>query len=358
MRVGSLFSGIAGADKGLKDAGMSIAWQCEIEPAAQKVLAHHYPGIPCYEDVRDVEADAPTVDLVCGGFPCQDVSVAGRREGLGGERSGLWWEFHRVLAEVRPRWCLIENVPGLLSSNNGRDMGAILWALGELGYGWAYRVLDAQHFGVPQRRRRVFIVGCLGDGARAASVLLEPEGVRGDSASGGAERPSVARCLATGTNGSRYDGDTENFICITGDRTHALTSEGHDASEDGTGRGAPIIFDPTQVTSPENRSRPAPGRESHTLPAHGRAPAVAFHPTQDPISGTIAPSLGAKTGDMGVLTSGVRRLTPVECERLQGFPDGWTEPAGSDSARYQTLGNAVAVPVARWIGRRIMEAAR
>src|SRR4029077_6548273 len=120
-----------------------------------------------------------SVDLVYGGFPCQDLSVAGARAGFRGERSSLWFEFHRVLSELRPRWALIENVPGLLSSADGRDMATILGGLGELGYGGAYRVLDARWFGVPQRRRRVFIVGCLGDQKRAAQVLAVCESCGG-----------------------------------------------------------------------------------------------------------------------------------------------------------------------------------
>ena len=180
MRVGSLFSGIGGFDRGLERAGMEVAWQCEIDPHARAVLANHWPEVPCYDDVRGITAGAiAPVALICGGFPCQDVSVAGRRAGLAGERSGLWFEFHRVLAELKPPWVVIENVPGLLSSNGGRDMGTVLGGLGDLGYRWAYGVLDAQWFGVAQRRRRVFIVGHLGDG-RAAEVLPLPAGLCGD----------------------------------------------------------------------------------------------------------------------------------------------------------------------------------
>jgi DNA (cytosine-5)-methyltransferase 1 len=177
----SLFSGAGGMDLGLDRAGITAVAHCEIDPKAQSVLRRHWPDVPVISDVREVTSDVGRVDLVHGGFPCQDISVAGNRKGLAGDRSGLWWEFHRILGELRPRWCVIENVAGLLSSNGGRDLGSILGALGDLGYGYAYRVLDARFFGVPQRRRRVFIVGHLG-GRGAAEVLLEPEGVRRDSA--------------------------------------------------------------------------------------------------------------------------------------------------------------------------------
>lgn len=169
--VGSLFTGIGGFDLGLERAGFDVAWQVEIDEKCNKVLAAHWPEVRRYGDVRDVpdalgergrNSDTNPArlapDLICGGFPCQDLSVAGKRAGLDGSRSGLWFEFHRILSELRPTFALIENVPGLLSSNQGRDFGIVLAGLGELwpAVGWA--VLDSQHFGVAQRRRRVYVV--------------------------------------------------------------------------------------------------------------------------------------------------------------------------------------------------------
>ena len=180
LTFGSLFSGIGGFDLGFENAGMKCLWQCEIDTAARSVLTRRF-GVPIYDDVRSVGTGTPTVDLVCGGFPCQDVSVAGKRAGLAGKRSGLWFEFHRILAELRPRWVVVENVPGLLSSNGGRDFAVILRGLVELGYGVAWRILDAQYFGVAQRRRRVFVVGSLGSG-RAAEILFERESLSGNTA--------------------------------------------------------------------------------------------------------------------------------------------------------------------------------
>ena len=136
MTVGSLFSGIGGLELGLERAGMEVVWQVELDKQARSVLRRHWPEVSIYEDVRDVgRSNLDGVDLICGGFPCQDVSVAGKREGLAGERSGLWWEFHRIIGELARAWCLIENVPGLLSSNDGRDMAVIGGGMGELGCG-------------------------------------------------------------------------------------------------------------------------------------------------------------------------------------------------------------------------------
>jgi DNA (cytosine-5)-methyltransferase 1 len=194
MKFGSLFTGIGGFDLGFERAGLECAWQVEIDDACQNVERRHWPSVKRFGDVQNVGRDSlDSVDLICGGFPCQDVSVAGKRAGLAGERSGLWYEFHRILEELKPQWVVIENVPGLLSSEDGRDFAAILQGLVQLRYGVAWRVLDAQYFGVAQRRRRVFVVGSLGDG-RAAQVLFEREGGAGDTPP---SREAGARLAAT-----------------------------------------------------------------------------------------------------------------------------------------------------------------
>lgn len=159
LTVGSLFSGVGGFDLGFERAGMKVLWQCEKDPAARSVLRRHWPDVTCYEDVRDVGAhNLEHVDVICGGFPCQDLSIAGKRAGLTGERSGLWFEFARIVREMQPEWVVIENVPGLLSSNGGKDIGIILSSLEQYGYAVDCDILDTQNFGVPQRRRRVFLV--------------------------------------------------------------------------------------------------------------------------------------------------------------------------------------------------------
>lgn len=195
MTYGSLFSGIGGFDLGLDRAGFTPLWQAERDAACLRTLTRHWPTVQRFDDVKAVEVGVPTPDLICGGFPCQDLSVAGKRAGLAGERSGLFFEFVRILGALAPRWVLIENVPGLFSSAGGRDFAVVLSEMVKLGYGVAWRVLDAQHFGVAQRRRRVFIVGCLGDAARAAAVLFESESCDGDPAPGHQERARVAACL-------------------------------------------------------------------------------------------------------------------------------------------------------------------
>ena len=223
----SLFAGIGGFDLAADRAGITLTAAVEIDTQAQGVLAHHWPELPIFPDVRTVTGDdlravgfVPERGIITGGFPCQPFSVAGRRGGMGGDdaRGELYWEISRIVAELHPRWVLLENVPGLLSIDAGRTMGAILGDLGRLGYGFAYRVLDAQHFGVAQRRRRVFIVGCLGDPARAASVLLEPEGGSGHPAPRLASGAGTAGAAVAGALTTRVaqldDADTVNLVTV------------------------------------------------------------------------------------------------------------------------------------------------
>ena len=330
LRDLSLGRGIGGFDLGFDRAGMTCAGQVEYDEKTRAVLAKHWPDVKRMNDVREVQGDEfGTVDLICGGFPCQDVSVAGRRAGLAGERSGLWYEFHRLIDRVRPRWAVIENVPGLLSSNAGRDFAAVLCGLVECGYGVAWRVLDAQYFGVAQRRRRVFIVGSLGDG-RAAEILFEREGGGGDIAEGGETRPVIAGALAPGAHPGGFNGNDANRGMLV---TATLNSGGNNGGFR-TEPGEQLV-----VAFSAGNSSDSYGiglTENYTPPLRAGNSGTNMTPT---IAGGF----------------GVRRLTPVECERLQGFPDGHTE-GQCDSARYRQLGNAVAVPVAEWLGRRIVAA--
>ena len=177
LAVISLFAGVGGFDLAAHNAGIPTIAAVEIDDHARGVLAHRFPNTRLYTDVTTVsgielKGDHDGDVVLTGGFPCQDLSVAGKRAGLGGERSGLFWHIIRIAQEIQPKWLILENVPGLLSSNNGRDMGTVIGALVESGYGIAYRILDAQYFGVPQRRRRVFIVGCFGDNGRASAEIL------------------------------------------------------------------------------------------------------------------------------------------------------------------------------------------
>lgn len=184
MKYLSVCSGIEAASKAWEPIGWKPVAFSEIEPFPSAVLKHHWPEVPNLGDMSKYEQwniQSGSVDLLVGGTPCQSFSVAGLRQGLKDPRGNLMLTYLAIAERLKPRWLVWENVPGVLSSNGGKDFGSFLGALGELGYGWAYRVLDAQWFGVAQRRRRVFVVGCLGDGASAAKVLFESESVRRDS---------------------------------------------------------------------------------------------------------------------------------------------------------------------------------
>ena len=265
MRYLSVCSGIEAASA----AWMPLGWRpvafSEIEPFPTSVLAHHHPGVPNWGDMTKYKEwpDEP-IDLLCGGTPCQSFSVAGLRKGLADPRGNLMLTFGAIAARYRPRWLVWENVPGVLSSNGGRDFGTFLGMLGQLGYGFAYRVLDAQYFGVAQRRRRVFVVGCLGDWRSAAAVLFERHSLQGHPAPSREARqvaPTIpARSTAGGGLGTDFDCDGGTICVATGQAgaeigadmaptlncnheapyvAHSLRGEGFDASEDGTGRGTP-----------------------------------------------------------------------------------------------------------------------
>jgi DNA (cytosine-5)-methyltransferase 1 len=533
----SLFAGIEGFGLALERSGITVKAAVEIDPACRGILRRHFPRTALFSDVTKVTAReilaagfVPRRGILAGGWPCQDLSIAGLRAGLGGARSGLFWHFMRLADELRPQWILAENVPGLLSAvcpcpgsgacvanrravrcgewraervpggpdlgpvcpgcehdwdvhdaggfcatcsdtceglseakvrkvwypgvphavrggacpggcmpAHGGAMGTVLGALGHRGYGFAYRVLDAQFFGVPQHRRRVFIAGCLGDAAGPVEVLLEPEGGDGhpaqgretgqgpaaragdgavatlqgggrrghridaEGAAGGhlvpmafnpqtggskarlgyGEIPTalqasqvtavhVAATLSAGTatgEGVRPPGrrleDDVNLVAVTAlggeGVVHALTSEGADASEDGTGRGTPIVA--YALTSRNDRN----DREENWVTAPIVPDVAGISENQrgevleTPYSRQLTTGGGKPGQGYGAVREGtaVRRLTPRECERLQGFPDDWTRwlddgTEQSDSARYRQAGNAVAVCVAEWIARRVV----
>ena len=329
MRYGSVCSGVEAATVAWHPLGWEPQWFSEIEPFPSAVLAHHYPEVPNLGDMTKFKewTDDP-IDLLVGGTPCQSFSIAGLRKGLDDPRGNLMLTFVAIAARYRPRWVVWENVPGVLSSNGGRDFGTFLTALGEVGYGFAYRVLDAQYFGVAQRRRRVFVVGCLGDWRRAAAVLFERESLSGHPAPSREAREDVAKTLTRGV-GQRYDFESETLPVAFG-------------AQNSAGQGDSVSY---HVTPTLDKSK---------------TPAVAF-------GGDLARTLSARHDSspcadrgMDVVSVGaaVRRLTPRECERLQGFPDDYTlipyrnKPA-ADGPRYKAMGNSMAVPVMRWIGERI-----
>ena len=206
MNAVSLFAGIGGFDLALERNGIEVVASVEWDKNAQSVLRKRFPNSRIFGDIQEVTGEElinagfnPRNGIITGGFPCQDLSVAGKRVGLSGERSGLFWEICRLLDETKAQYFILENVPGLLSSNRGADMGVVISALAQRGYGVAYRVLDAQYFGVPQRRRRVFIVGSLGDnGGTPAEILSIAEGRSGYLAESKPQRKNSANEATNG----------------------------------------------------------------------------------------------------------------------------------------------------------------
>lgn len=344
MRYLSVCSGIEAATVAWHPLGWEAAAFSEIEAFPRAVLAHHYPDTPLHGDFTTIGADDyGPIDLLVGGTPCQSFSIAGLRGGLADERGNLALEYLRLADRKRPRWLVWENVPGVLSSEGGRDFGTFLGALGELGYGFAYRVLDAQHFGVPQRRRRVFVVGYLGDWRRPAAVLFERHSLSGHPTprrqAGQGTAGRTAPCLNAafgsklGLDNQHIDSGAGLFIA------HSLRVEGFDASEDGTGRGTPLV--------------PCFAANDYSTGAYEEVEIAG------PLTTGTDPAGGENQSAR--LTSAVRRLTPEECEKLQGFSPGYTRipwrgksaDLCPDGPRYKALGNSFAVPVVRWLGQRI-----
>ena len=445
MKYLSICSGIEAATCAWHPLGMTPVAFSEIEAFPAAVLTHHYPNTPNWGDMtRHKEWPDADVDVLVGGTPCQSFSVAGLRKGMADPRGNLALVYLAIADQYRPRWLVWENVPGVLSSNGGRDFGAFLGALGQLGYGFAYRVLDAQYFGVAQRRRRVFVVGCLGDWRGAAAVLFEPESLSGNPAprrearegaagraaqgvalrgrDGGAtaeltgEIQSALRCGGGGGDkphvlhvptispalkardhkGPSSDGDGDGAPLIA----HTLRGDGFDASEDGTGRGTPLVpvahvdVMPTMLNGANtplgHNARSGHTKDSYIVPVafaeNSRAelrlesgdgsrtgalstgggkpgqgvPMIAFNARQDPDHWVDRCGPLDTDGGTQALAQGmaVRRLTPAECARLQGFPDDYLDityrgkPA-ADGPKYKALGNSMAVPCMSWIGRRI-----
>ena len=472
----SVCSGIEAASVAWKPLGWRAVGFAEIEKFPSAVLAHHYPNVPNYGDFTKIDAaKIGRVDILCGGTPCQAFSVAGARRSLEDERGNLTLAFVKLAHELNPKNVVWENVPGVLSTKDnafGCFLAGLVGADGALpppnGKRWpnagmvdgpkgraAWRVLDAQYFGLAQRRKRVILVADFGNGADPAAVLFEPESVRRDSppsretgkgiaptisartkGGGGlgtdfdldgglvtavssgrgwwdqsevgatvraqdsvtkadtlvAYAPPVARCDTTREGSSQdYESTTMVAVSVTGQISHALKAEGADASEDGTGRGTPIICfsakdygaDASNDLAPTLRAGGHTGSHANA----GVMPAIAIGWNGDitPKTGdNISPTMRAEQGGEGLdvsYGSAVRRLTTRECQRLQGFqfrcspfyPGAWQDEAGRywspdytaipwrgkpasecpDGPQYKALGNSWAVPKFRWLGERI-----
>jgi len=510
MNYLSVCSGVEAATVAWHKLGWNPVAFSEIEKFPSEVLAHHYPGVPNLGDMSNYKEwnfGKKTIDLLVGGTPCQSFSVAGLRKGLEDPRGNLALIYCGILDKFRPKWFIWENVPGVLSSNKGRDFGSFLGAVGKLGYGFSYRVLDAQNFGVPQRRRRVFVVGHLGDWRPTAEVLFEPESLSRhieesrkkrkdtpkdtrigidtsgplaardykDMGTDGLNRtsakmiPTTAHCLQTTSNDySRADGfnmipeqtdallardykglnsdsldkkaivevfenhPADSRVKQMGDTCHSVTARwgtgggnipfvlggqhpNAAVSENqsptltnamGSGGGhVPVLNNPIAYSIREDGqknnmsvtkldvsnclSSHQPSIMSHHAQTFVMDQAVAFgwqnSDSQSMSVDTITPTLDKsktpavafdtynttvsntnqtiKSPNGGVQESvgtvfknmAVRKLTPIECERLQGFPDGYTNIKENcpDGHRYKAMGNSMAVPVMKWIGKRI-----
>lgn len=287
-KVSSFFAGIGGFDLGLERSGMNVVFQCEINQFCQSVLKKNWPDVPLFSDIASLmPSDIPESNVWCGGFPCQDVSLAnqGKRKGLLGERSGLFYTYAKLIKERKPDWLIIENVPGLLNSHDGEDFRTVIETLDELGYGVSWRVLDAKYFGTPQRRRRVYIVASFGD-MRSARVLFEP---------GATEIVDKQGCGKRSGNSRKYAGS------LSGADIYSIQHAG-------IGRKA--------SAGPQAKGFRNDG-ETYTLDSRGSSDAV------------CSPHVAF----------GVRDFAGIS-EKL-------------DSRRFRSIGNAVAVPIIEWIGKRI-----
>ena len=415
MRVISLFAGIGGFDLGFERAGHEVVAQVESDKRCRQLLAAKWPGRVLGDDVRvagsaetllsralaareilisdyyttritrrhrkpyPTARDAlrwarkntlPECDLITFGFPCQDLSVAGRRAGLKGERSGLFHEAVRIINELRPQYCLWENVPGLLSSNKGRDFAEVLNTLAQHGYYGAWRVLDSQWFGVAQRRRRCFGLFTRHDSGaeRCAEILSISESLRGHPAPSRPTGQGVTHDVAPSIRGSGAGtarcGESRGQDCVIPSPDVAGCLQERDAKgSDSDTKPGHLIATPwdSQRARIHDPDGVAPTLQCGAETSGDITPAICFLPGQSAQSRSLGETencsvtIGACAGGNKphvAGTFGVRRLTPVECERLQGFPDNWTG-AFSDTTRYRMLGNAVTVNVAEWIAGRM-----
>jgi len=398
MNYLSVCSGIEAATVAWHPLGWNPVAFSEIESFPSQVLKHHYPKVPNMGDMTKFKEwkIESNVDVLVGGTPCQSFSVAGLRKGLDDPRGNLMLTYLAIAKQHRPRWLVWENVPGVLSSADGRDFGSFLGGLAICGYGFAYRVLDAQYFGVAQRRKRVFVVGYLGDWRPAAAVLFERESLSGYPKPSREARKVTPTLSPSGTGVSRVGFNCEDQWFIETPIAARMTAFG-EYQIDGTASAMkardwkdatdliaqPIPFDTTQITSPQNGNNPKSGDPCHPLAAGAHPPAIvqsiedlsAYSIREDAKANTFSATELEVANDLKALQPSsqshhaqtfvaqkiaVRRLTCVECERLQGFPDHYTDikPKGKqtpDGPRYKALGNSMAVPVMNWIGQKIQK---
>lgn len=402
---GSLFAGVGGIDLGLDKAGLDCKFQVEIDENCQQTLSYHWPNVPKFGDIKEVSGyDLPFVDVITFGSPCQDLSVAGKRAGLDGERSGLFFEATRIIKEMReksngqyPKWSIWENVTGALSSNGGADFGQALHEMDEAGACFSeWAVLDAQHFGVPQRRRRIYLLSVYDPAIASrcpAKILPVNESSTGNSKKsikqGEEASREIANCLRSGGEGGVPSSRGENLVVEVVGALQARDYKGvgnqYVAENKLVVESKVTILDGTRVNDVrtyEDDITPCltnrMGTGGNTVPmvmderiisstSEDRSindDTIGFSHTQglDPqASSSSWPTLRAGGAGHAVKTAhNVRRLTPLECERLMGWPDNHTlnradGKTNSDSARYKMCGNGVASPVIKWVIDQIKE---
>ena len=394
MKVLSLFSGVGGFDMGLENAGMQTVFQCEWDKHANSILHKHWPDVPKWDDVstltgKHILAHAPVIDVVAWGSPCQDLSVAGKRAGLEGGRSGLFHKGIRIIKELQeetngqyPRISIWENVVGALNSNRGADFGIILNEMAEAGaLAVEWSVLDAQYFGIPQRRRRVFVIAIFDPvlASRCPSPLLPvAESLPGHLAKSKPKRQSSTGSTATsvgtdgGILGSAIVGslNTSDAKMISTQYVNENKVVVEPFVKSSRAQTSELAFD-TQFGSNANVTEDV----APTLKASQQSPSVAYSIREDAEANNFSateldhanslsalrPSPQSHHAQMFIAepTMAVRRLTPLECERLMGWPDDHTRYKAdgteqADTHRYKQCGNGVASPVAQWIAKHIL----
>ena len=415
MNVLSLFSGVGGFDLGLENAGMKTIYQCEWDKHATTILERHWPTVPRWGDIttltgKEILSHGTPPDVVAWGSPCQDLSVAGKRAGLEGERSGLFHEGIRIINELRketkneyPKISIWENVAGALSSNRGADFGVILDEMAKAGamvIEWA--LLDAQHFGIPQRRRRVFVIAIFNPATASncpSPLLPVSESLPRDTAKGKPKRKSAASEVANSigtsftpssfsqyqegvgtlrSNGGDLGGGSETLIAEPmlafdtqfGSNANVFEDQSPTlkASQAAPSVAYPIdtrnaLRDPEKYDA-QNRQGLGIGEDGDPMATltSTHVNAVAYDEYNDSINETHHALRAGTKQSTGVLesTMAVRRLTPLECERLMGWPDDHTRYKAdgteqADTHRYKQCGNGVASPVAEWIGKQLMK---
>ena len=359
LTFGSLFAGVGGFDLGFEKAGWECSWQVEWDNGCQAVLRNNWPDIPKYFDVCDVDGSKiEPVDLITFGSPCQDLSIAGKRAGLDGNRSSMFFEATRIIQEMRnatgnvyPKFAVWENVTGALTSNKGQDFAAVIDEMANIGaLAIEWHILDAQWFGIPHRRRRVFLVACFDSAIVSRSgqqILPVPKDSKGNLKQSRKKRKQNA--------GTAQDSDSETLFGVK-----SFVKSIRSGARDSEGNLPPEVWVNENISPTLNAFDNTGESRSTVLILDGtRVDDVRIY------DNGIMPTLKARMGTGGNQVPmiydnemTVRRLTPVECERLLGFPDNHTKygmdgKTISDTNRYKMLGNAVAVPVSQWVGKEL-----